>query len=70
MIQLTTAQAAEQLRLTVSMVRRYCRDGRLPAQKVGRDWLIRNEDLEQFKAIPRKVGRPKLVDCQLDNKLP
>ena len=57
---LTTTQAADWLGITESLVRRYCRDGRLEAIKLGRDWFIVESDLEQFAAKPRKVGRPKV----------
>jgi hypothetical protein len=30
--------------------------GRLPAEKVGRDWLIKEGDLDKFIPLPR--GRP------------
>ena len=56
---LTTTQAADWLGITESLVRRYCRDGRLRGQKLARDWLIEKDDLEQFAQKPRKVGRPK-----------
>ena len=56
---LTTTQAADWLGVTESLVRRYCRDGRLEATKLGRDWFIVESDLEHFAQKPRKVGRPK-----------
>lgn len=37
---ITTAEAARQLGLDPSLVRCYCRQGRIEAQRVGRDWLI------------------------------
>ena len=55
---LTTAQAADRLNISESLVRRYCRDGRLKAQRIGRDWLIEESDLDQFQQKPRKAGRP------------
>jgi excisionase family DNA binding protein len=57
---LTISEAAERLGLSVAMVRRYCSDGKLPAQKIGRDWAIRQRDVEQFAAAPRHSGRPTL----------
>ncbi len=53
---LTIPQAARRLGLDVSMVRRYCAGGRIPAQRIGRDWLIRAQDLDRF--IRRPSGRP------------
>ncbi|HVN54783.1 MAG TPA: type II toxin-antitoxin system HicB family antitoxin [Anaerolineaceae bacterium] len=54
---LTIPEAAEQLGLSIAMVRRYCKTEKLPAQKVGRDWAVRQRDLERFAASPRKRGR-------------
>lgn len=55
---LTVNEAAHQLGLSVAMVRRYCSDGKLLAQKMGRDWAIRRRDVERFAAAPRHSGRP------------
>jgi excisionase family DNA binding protein len=54
---LTIPEAAERLGLSVAMVRRYCSTGKLPAQKVGRDWAVRQRDVERFAASPRRRGR-------------
>jgi excisionase family DNA binding protein len=57
---LSVNEAADRLGLSVAMVRRYCSDGKLFAQKVGRDWAIRRLDVEQFAAAPRRSGRPSV----------
>ena len=57
---LTISEAAERLGLSVAMVRRYCAEGKLPAQKIGRDWAILRHDVEHFAATPRHSGRPSL----------
>ena len=54
---LTAKQAAQILGVDSSRVRVLIREGRLPAQKVGRDWVILEPDLELVK--DRKPGRPK-----------
>ncbi len=36
----TVSETAERLGITVSLVRRYCRAGRLAAEKLGRDWMV------------------------------
>jgi excisionase family DNA binding protein len=54
---LSIPEAAERLGLSPAMVRRYCASGRLPAQKVGRDWTVRQRDVERFAAAPRRRGR-------------
>jgi excisionase family DNA binding protein len=56
----TITETAERLGLSIAMVRRYCADGKLPAQKIGRDWAVLQRDIEQFAATPRHIGRPSL----------
>lgn len=52
------AEAAEQLDLSTDRVRRLIREGRLPAQKVGREFAILEPDLLAFAELERKPGRP------------
>lgn len=54
---LTTSEAAERLGVSPIRVRVLIRQGRLPAQKKGRDYLIKEADLALV--AERKVGRPK-----------
>lgn len=53
---LTTEQAGERLGVNASRVRQFILEGRLPATKLGRDNLIREEDLTLVQG--RKAGRP------------
>ena len=53
---LTTEQAGERLGVNASRVRQFILEGRLPAIKLGRDNLIREEDLSLVQE--RKAGRP------------
>lgn len=53
---LTTQQAAERLGVSIIRVRQYITSGRLPASKVGRDYLIRSVDVAHFER--RRTGRP------------
>jgi excisionase family DNA binding protein len=53
---LTVPEAAIRLTLSAVWVRRLCQQGRIQAMKAGRDWLIPEDALDEFK--PRKVGRP------------
>ena len=55
---LTTAQAAAALKISRQRVLALIRAGRLPAQKIGRDWMIEPKDLELVKVRP-PVGYPK-----------
>jgi excisionase family DNA binding protein len=54
---LTTKQAAKALAVNDSRVRQFILSGRLPAQKFGRDWIIKEKDLK--RVADRKPGRPK-----------
>lgn len=54
---LTTKQVAERLGITPRRVQALVTAGRLPAQKIGRDYLIKEADLKLVEV--RKVGRPK-----------
>jgi excisionase family DNA binding protein len=55
---LSVAQAAERLGLSPSLIRRYCRQGRLGV-RVGGRWVISSDHLEQFVKEPRSIGYPK-----------
>ncbi len=50
--------AADELNLSPNRVRQLIKLGRLPAQKLGREYAITRADLEAFKRIDRPVGRP------------
>lgn len=54
-----TKEAAEYLGINLWLVGRYCRQGRIRAEKVGSRWLIERAELERFAAIPRRPGKPK-----------
>jgi excisionase family DNA binding protein len=53
---LTTQQVADRLGVSASRVRQFILEGRLPAIKLGRDNLVREEDLRLVQ--DRKAGRP------------
>ncbi len=54
---LNTTQAGKKLGISRIRVRQLINKGRLPAEKVGRDWVIKEKDLK--KVMNRKPGRPK-----------
>jgi excisionase family DNA binding protein len=60
---LTTQQAGELLGVTAQRVVALIRDGRLPATKFGRDWLIARQALEKFEKRPQ--GNYKLTAEQI-----
>jgi len=60
---INTKEASEKLGVNGQRVRALIAAGRLPAQKVGRDWVIREKDLA--KVADRKVGRPRKKSKQI-----
>lgn len=54
---LSSSQAAEKLGVHITRVQVLIREGRLPAQKVGRNYVIDEANLKLVKE--RKPGRPK-----------
>lgn len=54
---LNTAQAAALLNLTPGRVVQLIHAGRLPAEKLGRDWVIDPQAVAAF--VPGRVGYPK-----------
>lgn len=56
---ITTAQAAAYLGVTVRRVQALIKARRLPAEKVGRDWLI--DEMRLNEVGDRKPGRRKQV---------
>jgi excisionase family DNA binding protein len=61
---LTTTEAASKLGVTVGRVQQLIWDGLLPAQKIGRDYVINEDDLKQVENRP-KVGRPAKAEAAL-----
>ena len=53
---LTVKQAASELGISVPRVHQLIQEERLPAEKLGRDWIIESSDLEKVKDRP--TGRP------------
>lgn len=59
---LTPEQAAAIAQVSVFTIRRWIKEGELPARKVGRLWRIRRSDVERRLApepSPRRPTRPK-----------
>jgi excisionase family DNA binding protein len=54
---LTTKEVAGRLGVSVRRVHALIQDGRLPAEKYGRDYLINERDLKLV--AERKPGRPR-----------
>lgn len=54
---LTTKEVAARLGVTVTRVQQLIAAGKLPAEKMGRDYFIKEDDLKLVE--DRKPGRPK-----------
>jgi excisionase family DNA binding protein len=54
---LTTDEAAEQLDVSRRQVQTPIKQGKLPAERQGRDWFIKQSDLRLVKVRPK--GRPQ-----------
>jgi excisionase family DNA binding protein len=63
---LTTKDAAERLGVTVTRVQQLIAEGRLPAQKMGRDYFIKEDDLKLVE--DRKPGRPRKAQPEKASK--
>ena len=57
---LTAGEVAEQLRVSTMTVYRLIRRGELPAVRVGRNYRVRSEDLEQY--LSQQVVDPASVE--------
>jgi len=57
---INTTQAAQQLGVTRRRVQALIQSGRLPAVKLGRDWIIQEKHLKLVTV--RKPGRPRKED--------
>lgn len=54
---ISTKEAAEKLGISLRRVQALVTSGRLPAQKIGNSYVMREDDLALVKE--RKAGRPK-----------
>jgi excisionase family DNA binding protein len=59
---LTTKEVAELLGVSVRRVHQFIEDGRLPAEKMGRDYVIKEDDLKLV--VDRKPGRPRKIQTE------
>jgi excisionase family DNA binding protein len=55
---MTTDEAAAFLEVSRGRVHHFISEGRLKAEKIGRDWHIKERDAATFKKTLRPVGRP------------
>jgi excisionase family DNA binding protein len=65
---LTTKEAAERLGVSVTRVQQLILAERLPAEKMGRDYFIKEDDLKLV--ADRKPGRPRKAQGKKASKQP
>jgi excisionase family DNA binding protein len=65
---LTTNEAAGRLGISTARVRRLVLDGRLPAEKFGRDLVFYEADLAAFERL--KGGRPPKPKAEKEQRKP
>jgi excisionase family DNA binding protein len=56
---LTLPEIADMTGMAGPTVRVWVKQGRLPATKVGRQWMVRRTDLEKMLADDPRIGRPR-----------
>jgi len=57
MNRITTKEAALELGITPRRVQALIKSGRLPAEKIGRDWIIDHKNLELVRVrLPGRAG--------------
>jgi molybdopterin-binding protein len=66
---LSSEEAAKLLHLNVKRVQSLARDGKLPAARVGRKWLFRQEDLEKLLGGRRSAAGPGSLEISARNRL-
>jgi excisionase family DNA binding protein len=55
---LSTSEVAERLKISKQHARALITEGKLPATKVGRDWVVNSDDLKLVANRPKR-GRPR-----------
>lgn len=65
---LTTNDVAQELGVSRIRVLQLIGEGRLAAEKMGRDWVIKREALAAVK--DRKMGRPRKEESRRETKPP
>jgi excisionase family DNA binding protein len=58
MKRLSVTEMAERLGIDPSLVRVYCREGRIKAEKMGRDWFASEGAVQRFERNRAGRGRP------------
>ncbi|MEG0302720.1 helix-turn-helix domain-containing protein [Gordonibacter sp.] len=67
---LSVSEGAQLLGASPARVRALIAEGTMPAQKVGRAWTLRDEDVLQRAMEKPRSGRPRTPDSKTINKSP
>ena len=67
---LSTSQAVQRSGLSREHIQRLLRTGKLEGAKPGHDWLVYEDSLTAFLALPRKRGRKAAQDTQQNHAEP
>jgi len=62
---LNTKKAAEFLQLDQSRIRQLCIEGKIEAEKIGRDWIIKKEALNDYiksTKKPKKISLEEIAE--------
>ncbi len=62
---LSTTQVAQRLGVSSATVAAWCRDGRLPAEKVNGRWRVPEEALQALPTAPKPDGSPHIAPLVL-----
>ena len=59
---LTLMEVAQELGRSLEQVRRYAREGKLPAHKLGMQWFVKRRDLKAFKHGGNAATRKEVLE--------
>ncbi len=55
-------QVAQELGRSLEQVRRYVREGKLPAKKLGMQWFVTRRDLDSFRGAGSKPSQQEVAE--------
>lgn len=58
---LTLMEVAQELGRSLEQVRRYAREGKLPAHKLGMQWFVKRRDLKAFKLGGKRSNQAEVL---------
>jgi len=61
-------QVAQEIGKSLEQVRRYVREGKLPARKLGMQWFVTRRDLDAFQANEPKSNAKDVLERAIANR--